>query len=214
MTKPLIAIMGRSGQGKSTSIRNLDPKKTLVLITENKPLPFRNSKIFKPVYVTEPMQLFAYLEAVNAREAYEAVVVDSFTGWSEQLAVRAYSEYKNFDIQNFYNENVAKLFKILKSMNKYTFLTCHDDQIDTVGGGKVVSGRVKFKANNGIIEESATVMAYCKTVDDPKGGTKHVFDFKSNPYNPSKAPMDLLKAEITPNDMRIILDSLKEFYAE
>lgn len=39
----LIGIVGASGTGKSTSIRNLDPKATYVINTLNKPLPFKGS---------------------------------------------------------------------------------------------------------------------------------------------------------------------------
>lgn len=34
-------ILGESGTGKSTSLRNFDPKKTLLIQSIHKPLPFR-----------------------------------------------------------------------------------------------------------------------------------------------------------------------------
>ena len=37
----LIAIVGNSGSGKSTSFRTLDPKETFVINVASKPLPFR-----------------------------------------------------------------------------------------------------------------------------------------------------------------------------
>lgn len=42
-------IMGESGTGKSTSLRNLDPKETFIISALDKPLPFRGfkSKYFK-----------------------------------------------------------------------------------------------------------------------------------------------------------------------
>ena len=41
-------ILGESGTGKSTSLRNLDPAQTLLIQAIRKPLPFR-SKDWKPV---------------------------------------------------------------------------------------------------------------------------------------------------------------------
>lgn len=40
----LIAVVGSSGQGKSTSIRTLDPEKTFVFSVTKKPLPFKGAK--------------------------------------------------------------------------------------------------------------------------------------------------------------------------
>ena len=40
----LIAIVGNSGSGKSTSFRTLDPKETFVINVASKPLPFRGWK--------------------------------------------------------------------------------------------------------------------------------------------------------------------------
>jgi hypothetical protein len=45
----LIAIVGRSGYGKSTSIEGLDPKETLVISVSGKALPFKG---WKKKYIT------------------------------------------------------------------------------------------------------------------------------------------------------------------
>ncbi len=44
MAAETIAIVGESGTGKSTSLRNLDPKETFIISTTGKPLPFRGYK--------------------------------------------------------------------------------------------------------------------------------------------------------------------------
>lgn len=40
----LIAIVGNSGSGKSTSLRNLDPATTFIINVAGKPLPIKNYK--------------------------------------------------------------------------------------------------------------------------------------------------------------------------
>ena len=37
----LVAIVGNSGTGKSTSLRNLNPEETFIISTTGKPLPFK-----------------------------------------------------------------------------------------------------------------------------------------------------------------------------
>lgn len=44
MAAETIAIVGESGTGKSTSLRNLDPIETFIISTTGKPLPFRGYK--------------------------------------------------------------------------------------------------------------------------------------------------------------------------
>lgn len=44
MAAETIAIVGESGTGKSTSLRNLNPKETFIISTTGKPLPFRGYK--------------------------------------------------------------------------------------------------------------------------------------------------------------------------
>ena len=41
MAAETIAIVGESGTGKSTSLRNLNPETTFIISTTGKPLPFR-----------------------------------------------------------------------------------------------------------------------------------------------------------------------------
>lgn len=44
MAAETIAIVGESGTGKSTSLRNLNPEETFLISTTGKPLPFKGYK--------------------------------------------------------------------------------------------------------------------------------------------------------------------------
>ena len=44
MAAETLAIVGESGTGKSTSLRNLNPETTFIISTTGKPLPFRGWK--------------------------------------------------------------------------------------------------------------------------------------------------------------------------
>ena len=44
--KPNVIVVGKSGSGKSTSLRNLNPKTTAVINTERKQLPFKGANDF------------------------------------------------------------------------------------------------------------------------------------------------------------------------
>jgi hypothetical protein len=44
MAAQTMLIIGESGQGKSTSLRNLNPEETFIISTTSKPLPWRGWK--------------------------------------------------------------------------------------------------------------------------------------------------------------------------
>lgn len=78
-----IIILGKSGTGKSTSIKNLDPKSTLIINVLGKRLPFKGSK---SIYNTENKNLFqlddytqvqALLNNVNASAPHvKNIIID------------------------------------------------------------------------------------------------------------------------------------------
>src|SRR5271156_3825874 len=52
-----VLIIGPSGSGKSSSLRNLDPKSTFILSVLDKPLPFRGyKKQYKPITSWEDVE--------------------------------------------------------------------------------------------------------------------------------------------------------------
>lgn len=79
-------ILGKSGTGKSTSIKGLDPKSTVVFNVLKKKLPFKGSS---KLYNTENKNLFnidtydkinVYLDNINTKAAYvKNIVIDDGT---------------------------------------------------------------------------------------------------------------------------------------
>ena len=51
MNKPIIGIVGGSGTGKSTSLRNLPADKTTIIDLERKGFPFKEAKQFDIISV-------------------------------------------------------------------------------------------------------------------------------------------------------------------
>jgi uridine kinase len=98
MYKPLIAIVGHSGSGKSTALRNLDPKTTYILDLERKGFPFRNASRFNIIPVENANAFPRLLDKVLKEDDCEVVVVESFTKYVEQVNTLAVNSFKGYDI--------------------------------------------------------------------------------------------------------------------
>ena len=84
-------VLGKTGTGKSTSIKGLDPKDTIVINVLNKLLPFRGSKSMysegnKNLFrVTDYVKTIALLSSINKQEYVKNVVIDDAIFEMEQL---------------------------------------------------------------------------------------------------------------------------------
>lgn len=138
-----IAIVSSSGKGKTMSFRDMDPETCGFINMENKPLPFINK--FK--YYSRPAswqdcykQLVEYAKDPNITE----VVLDSFSSYVDSLLLTARTNYKNFDVWNFYNLEIGKLLTMFKRYPKDIFVTAIYEWI-TVDEGVAFEKRIKVK---------------------------------------------------------------------
>ena len=72
--KPNIIIVGKSGSGKSTSLRNLDAAKTAVLNTERKQLPFKGANKFKNVPIPDLNTFHTALEKAMQSKTIDNII--------------------------------------------------------------------------------------------------------------------------------------------
>lgn len=75
-----VLLIGDSGTGKSTSMRNLPLDKTIWLNTEKKSLPFKGqSKLHTNVILKDPDEMIEGMNWIEEQDNVEYVVLDSFT---------------------------------------------------------------------------------------------------------------------------------------
>jgi len=96
--KPNIIVVGKSGSGKSSSLRNLNPDKTAVLNTERKQLPFRDAKKFKNVHIPDLNTYKAAFKKALESDSIDTIVIESFTSLIEMIYREADVRFKGFDV--------------------------------------------------------------------------------------------------------------------
>ena len=135
-----ILIIGESGSGKSTSIRNLNPKETFIINVINKPLPFKSyNKNYRKVSKENPDgNYFAsdnwekIIDAINyvneKRPEINSLIIDDFQYVMANEFMRRASE-KGWEKFTEIGEHAWKIIKSLSEQrdNLDCFVLSHSD---------------------------------------------------------------------------------------
>ena len=216
MYKPL--IVGHSGSGKSTSLRNLDPKTTYILDLERKGFPFRNASRFNIVPVENANAFPRMLEKVLKEDDCETVVVESFTKYVEQVNTLATNSFKGYDIWSFYNRTIRNMLDSIKNDKATIIFTAVDDivKIPQITGGESSHRRVKVqgKVHEGAIEKEFLMVLFTEVRKNEKTEEmEYFFQTNTDGVTSAKTPMGMFDKQLIPNDIVTVLEKAKEYYA-
>ena len=213
-----ILVIAPSGRGKSYAMRNLDPKTTLILGLENKPLPFRDASKFKK-YLTldenSPLELFKILKHFAKDSTIETIVIDSFSEWSDHLLNHMRATEKGHAVYGKYAEYVEILFRLLKKMSDSrklnVIITVHEDLIMNSDGEMVKSALVKGQALRGQLERHFTIVLYGVVTRD-KGKNEYWFQTQSDGMMSAKSPEGMFDSLLIENDYQLVIDAMDEYW--
>ena len=206
--KPNIFVVGPSGTGKSSSLRNLNPETTIVLNTEQKALPFRGAGKFKLNVPIPDMNSFhvAFDKAIASTKA-NVIIIESFTSLVEHLYRYSNSMYSGFDVWNNYKEEVGAILNKSKGTDKYVIFTGIDETIDGPNGvdQRIIS--VEGKAWKGKVEKEFVILLFSNVSAKDGGGITHEFitnRIEGFEKYPCKSPMEMLPPKM-PNDLAEVI---------
>lgn len=209
--KPNIMIVGRSGSGKSSSLRNLDPERTIILNLERKALPFRNAKDFKMcVPVADLGEFNDNFEKALESDKADVVVIESFTGLTEAVLRDAKRKYTNWDVWEYYNKEIDRILHLSKNSKKYVIFTAIDDVLESEGGVTERFVKVDGKVWKKKVEKEF-VMVLFTNVENGDDGVKYQFLTNTDGYNSAKSPMEMLDRKMG-NDVNEVIKKAEEYY--
>jgi hypothetical protein len=209
----LIVVLGESGTGKSTSMRNLDPKETYVINVLSKPLPFRG---YKKVYNEESLNFLEsddyrminqYLIAINERRPdIKTVVIDDFSFLMNNEFMRRCRE-KTFDK---FTEMASNMFTILETCKNFRtdlfcFIMCHTEK-DHAG---VIKPKTvgKMTADYVGISERVSIVLHSQIVD-----RQYKFLTQHDGTSVAKSPISMFEEMYIDNDLAVIRETISEYY--
>lgn len=214
MNKAIIGIVGASGSGKSTSLRNL-PKNTAILDLERKGFPFPSTKRFN-VHSCATTKVFdVTLNTVIEDTSIEVIVIESFTKYCEMILTLAQRAYKGYDVWNFYNRSIRQLLDKVKNEHAVIIFTAIDEivRVATPTGEEYNTRRIKVqgKQHEGCIEKEFLIVLYTEA---RKIGDKidYVFQTNTDGISSAKTPLDMFNKTYIPNDINTVIETAKKYY--
>jgi hypothetical protein len=224
-----ILIVGDSGTGKSTSIRNLPPKETFLINVINKPLPFKGwkknySKFSKDnpegnYVVTDNfntiIQVLDYID--KNRPEIKYIVIDDFQYiMANELMRRAKEKgYDRFlDIAHHAWLVTEKIKQLRDDLT--VFVLSHAEVAFDENGNKYKKAKTigKMLDEKITIEGLFTIVLFTEVRVEEDGTTNYVFLTKNDGSNTCKSPMGLFDEGYIENDLMKVVKLMKEYYEE
>ena len=146
-------ILGESGTGKSTSLRNLNQETTFIFQSIKKPLPFKGNKYSKEnknLMVTDNYeQIIRGLEKLDKQDIFTDVIIDDSQYIMANEFMRRAKE-KGFEKFTEIGEHYWRLLDICNSLEKVNvFILSHTDENDL--------GKVKIKTIGKLLDDKITI---------------------------------------------------------
>lgn len=205
-----ILLVSPPGKGKTYSFRNVNPDTFGFVNIENKPLPFKKQFKFQ-VRPTSRVEAYNALVDYAKNPEITAIGVDSFSAFTDLVMAEARATQKGYDVFNFYNDQIAKFFDLVKKIKKEVVLTAHYEILG-MEGSQEKRVKVKGKEWEGVVEKEFTIVLFGDNKFLENG--KPDYFFKTVEENTSaKCPPDIFGPDTykIPNDVNLVLEKVYEF---
>ena len=195
-----VLILGESGSGKSTSLRNFEPTEISIFNVAGKPLPFR--KKLPKATISDYGKIMAGMQKSDKKSF--AIDDSQYLLCFEMFSHAKETGYQKFTDMalNFYTLIKFVIDRLPENVIVY-FL--HHTETDA-------NGKLKAKTVGKMLDEILTVVGLfsivllCQT-----DGTRHYFVTQSDGFTTAKSPMDMFDLEID-NDLKFVDTKIREYF--
>lgn len=195
-----VMILGKSGAGKSTSLRNLDPQTYSVVEVNGKPLPFKTKKR------TINTDVYANVSRVLQEAPCDIVVVDDSqylmaNEFMRRAREKGFEKFTEIGV-NFWNlvNEVSKLPE-----NKVVYFL-HHLEVDEYGNSKE-------KTIGKLLDDKICIAGmFSIVILAEKRDKEFVFDTQNDGQSPAKTPIGMFPDRVIENDLVLVDKAIRGFY--
>lgn len=195
-----VLILGESGSGKSTSLRNFTPEEVGIFNVAGKPLPFR--KQLKKVDNAKYIDMYSSWKNPKLKTY---IVDDSQYLMAFEMFDRAkevgYNKYTDIalNFRNLINYIVTQL-----PNDVIVFFLHHTESTDT--------GKIKAKTSGKMLDNQLTLEGLFSIVLLAKtDGQRYYFETQSDGSTTCKSPIEMFEKEID-NDLKMVDTTIREYW--
>lgn len=196
-----VLILGESGSGKSTSLRNFEPEDVSIFNVAAKPLPFR-----KKLPMKATADYGTIIQSIQKSQKKAFVIDDSqYLLCFESFAKAKETGYGKFTDMalNFYN---LVQFVIRNTPSDVIVYFLHHTDTDSNTGKVRAKTLGKMLDTQLTVEGLFSIVLLCCT-----DGKKHIFLTQSDGTTTAKSPMELFEPEID-NDLKAVDIAIRDYY--
>jgi hypothetical protein len=210
-------ILGQSGTGKTTSLRNLTPEDVLLIQAVKKPLPFR-SKEWVPCTKANPAGSILVTDNAQTivgamqRTSKPIIIIDDFQYiLANEFMRRVLDNETGNAAFAKYNEIARNAWDILMCAGKLAdhtrvYILAHTQEDD--------SGRIKAKTIGKLLDEKITMEGLLTIVMRTAViNGQYLFSTQNNGSDTVKTPMGMFESEHIPNDLAEVDKAVCDYYS-
>jgi hypothetical protein len=216
----IVAIMGESGTGKSTSIRNLDPKTTCIINIDGKDLPFKGwkkkyskySKKDNPtgnLFVSDNVtNIIKILQHVDEMKEIKTIVIDD----SQYIMANEFMRRAGEKGYEKFSEIGRNMFDVIETARRLrddltVFFLTHTETTDM--------GFTKIKTIGKMLDDKVTVEGkFTIVLMSVFQDGNYNFSTKTSGFDRVKAPMGMFKEQLIENDLQLVVDAIEKYNNE
>lgn len=201
----LVYVMGKSGTGKSRSMKNIPADMLTVINPEGKDFPFgKTSPAFKArtVVIDKGDDIVDFMKTVRT----PVLVIDDFQTVMTNEFMRRSSEigYQKWTDIGKHAWEIANTAKELPA-NTIVYIMCHTETDDN--GNEKIKTLGKLLDQNVVLESKATIVLKTGVEDG-----KYFFYTQNNGKDTVKSPEGMFPSSAIDNDLKYVDDCIRAYY--